>query len=266
MGDHVPYFAMARHDDPMGHAITLRSFAHENEKPKWGVYDGCGSHCADERQRWCGCSHEPDRGYPSTPCSIDSEYKGERHFAVYKIDGAPQDLSAKQEPSGESEENHRDDKQEEVDSAAPADKEEAQKPASSASHGGRPYWQLSKDEGQSGEPSIEIVVPKGTVPEAKGREVLFFNATGKGDASPELEAGASAASEEAVDRTTTAEASANTGEDASPVGKVRLPVGVNPKDCSWENGKLTEDGNQVLRCNLKKDEVKTVPIKVIDEL
>merc|ERR1719335_1532479 len=71
--DHTPYFAMARHDEPLGHAFTLRSFAHENEKPKWGVYDGCGAHCGDEQKRWCGCANDPGRGFPSSACPDETE-------------------------------------------------------------------------------------------------------------------------------------------------------------------------------------------------
>merc|ERR1712039_261409 len=53
---------------------------------------------------------------------------------------------------------------------------------------------------------------------------------------------------------------------AAPIGKMRLPVGVSQEDCTWEPGRVNEDGSQVMKCKIAQNVVKQVPIKVIDEL
>lgn len=157
--DHVQYFAMSRHGAALGHAFTAHGFAHEGEKPKWGIYDGCGARCEDDDSRWCGCSNEASRGFPNPACE---EGAGEKHFAVYKIhmdstppptmsspeDGAPPTMF----PDGDASEGA-------AQAAAPASP-------------GRPTWQLTNN----GD-TIEITVPKGTVAKPNGRQVLLFNAT-----------------------------------------------------------------------------------------
>lgn len=142
--------------------------------------------------------------------------------------------------------------------AGTAAKTEAKgEPASATGNRGPlPYWQLAPSEGKEGEaPAIEIMVPKGTVPERKGREILFFNSTG---ASGEFDYTEQAPLKEAP-------ASYNMAA-AVAVGKVRLPVGVEPSSCAYESGKVDEDGNRKLKCQLKQDDVKTVKIKVVEEL
>lgn len=306
-GDHVPYFAMARHMDPIGHAFTFRNFAHEHEAPRWGVYDGCGSRCSDDDNRWCGCAHQPRDGLPNPECDGDGGV--EKRFAVYKIIGSS--VSA---PRGEGLMAKDEEQDGEEDASAHtardwnASTEEAAMPRT---HGGRPYWQLT-DAASDGDsaPSIEIVVPKGTVAEPKGKEVLFFNASSLGagdgssaaagaaaktsdDASASAGAGGGPASASAaaaprgsteagspaakLPPTPLSEAdpppnSAEESEQAAvaaahvPLGKVSLPVGVNPEHCVHTD-KVLEDGGAVLKCELAKQDVREVRINVIgDEL
>eukprot|EP00913_Durusdinium_trenchii_P006700 g6297.t1 len=190
--DHVQYFAMARHSVPLGHAFTAHGFLHQNEVPQWGVYDGCGSPCQDDDERWCGCANEAERGFPSAGCA-----EGEKRFAVYKI-GVQ---------------------------------------LASEKHGETLYWKLAGE--KEGEPSIEVVMPKGTKATANGNEVLVYNASREeGDSSkPSNEA---------------------TSTSVAPISKVKLPVGVSTNSC--------ENGWHVLRCKLEQEDVQDVPIKVIDEL
>jgi len=269
--DHNQYFAMARHDEPLGLAFTLRSFAHTDEKPKWGVYDGCGAHCDDDERRWCGCAHEPERGFPSSACET---HGGERRFAVYKIAAA-----SKEEPSTDAEDDEdrspvKDMAKKLIASESPdasadgssADKggKSSSQAAAPASGAGRPTWQLSPSDGKP--PSIEIIVPKGQEARPKGREILFFNASGaaseQAKKKPEDEAAAAA---ESGGKATDTEAEAGADGEAKLTGKVRLPVGVNPDSCSLE-ARVTADGQQVMKCVLKKDDVKNVKIKVVEEL
>merc|ERR1711920_92391 len=77
----TPYFAMSRHQQALGHAFTAHGFMHEGEQPRWGVYDGCGTRCADDETRWCGCANELDRGFGNENCPG----QGEKRFAVYKV-------------------------------------------------------------------------------------------------------------------------------------------------------------------------------------
>eukprot|EP00439_Symbiodinium_sp_Y106_P083199 s690_g23.t1 len=84
---------------------------------------------------------------------------------------------------------------------------------------------------------------KGTVASASGSEVLLFNATGTEPP---------------------AEQSSETEQDKTPIGKVKLPVEVSKESCKL--GGAAKDGGQVLRCKLEQEDVREVPIKVIDEL
>lgn len=264
--DHVPFFAMARHDEALGHAYSVRGFAHEDEKPKWGVYDGCGERCEDDPSRWCGCAHEPNRGFGSRSCAMAGN---EKRFAVYKIVDRPNATRAKVEHSNATIPHNAsspvEDMAKRLNSAeatanpvnapavdAPSSAQQAQMNAASlaqqaapnagASHG-RPYWQLAPSELGS---AIEVMVPKGTRAQPKGNHVLFFNATEIGGSDDSL--------------------LAPSDHTAKPIGKVKLPAEVSPESCSWEAGRITEDGNQVLKCVLMEEEVQTVRIKVVDEL
>jgi len=263
--DHVQYFAMSRHGDDLGHAFTAHGFAHEDEKPKWGVYDGCGSRCSDDDSRWCGCSSEPVRGFPNPDCG---EGDSEKRFAVYKIAEATAAPASEPNATGEATMNES---VAAVTGAAPA-------PQQSSAHG-RPYWQLTNDDA-SKEPEIEIVVPKGTVAKAHGRQVLLYNTSdtpGDEVAAP-LAGSESSVGGGAETRAPDAEGSSTTGSPAVqatvppaatptgvPIGKMRLPVGVSQDDCALEPGR-GEDGSQVMKCKIAQDVVKKVPIKVIDEL
>merc|ERR1719327_2511780 len=122
--DGVPYFAMARHDEPLGHGFTFRTFAHDKEQPKWGVYDGCGAPCNDDEARYCGCAGEGNRGFGSSECD-----EGEKRFAVYRI--APNRTLAPEVPSLSNASN--------ASGAANATSALA---AASAQHS-RPHWRLS---------------------------------------------------------------------------------------------------------------------------
>jgi len=294
--DHVPYFAMSRHEQPIGHAFTAHGFVHEGEKPDWGVYDGCGSPCSDEPNRWCGCANEGQRGLANNDCPKE----GEKRFAVYKIGEA-------QRPEQE------DNKASQGDEPGAT----AERPQVVAQ--GRPYWQLSGGERNASDaPAIEIVVPKGTVAKAQGREVILYNASdpeatlhapeqapaapgadapaskgpmakGGGEATPlaatgvRAAAGAGGSTAEATTANPTtasiapaAQGAAAAGSaaaapapqlpTAAPVGKMRLPVGVSAEACSWDTARTAQDGGQVIKCPLDQRDVKSVPIKVIDEL
>lgn len=151
---------------------------------------------------------------------------------------------------------------------------------------GQPYWQLDDHGNASISPSIEIRVPKGTVAETRGREVLLYNASEHGPLAATLqptpqaqkatEGNETAAASEAAaaassptpalpaEAALTATPSQTAG--GTPVGKMRLPVGVSPEACSWDSTKTAEDGSRVIRCTLDREDVKRVPIKVIDEL
>jgi len=242
--DRVPYFAMSRHEEPLGHAFTFRNFTHEKEDPQWGLYDGCGSRCEDDETRWCGCANEASRGLFNRECGPD----GEKRFAVYKAAQAV-DVAVNESESETAS----------ADSApqSPAGHERRADP--------RPYWQLSNsDEGDS--PTIEIVAPKGTVAKASGRQVVLFNATtgqevaGRSEGAAEGEDGKAEEASEA--------SSSQSEEGASAVlGKFRLPVDVAPEQCEMEaDGSKGADGGQVLKCRLEQDAVKVLPIKVVDEL
>lgn len=163
--DHVPYFAMSRHREALGHAFTAHYFAHEGEKPKWGVYDGCGSRCEDDDSRWCGCSNEAERGFPNHDCE---EGTGEKRFAVYKIVEHTTSPPEKLEPAAA----NATASAEGGTSAAESDSSSG--PVAAAPAQPRPYWQLTKD---GGDPAIEIVVPKGQTAKAHGRQVVLYNAT-----------------------------------------------------------------------------------------
>lgn len=306
--DDVPFFAMARHDQPMGHAFTFRGFAHEDETPQWGVYDGCGSRCDDDDTRWCGCSAEGSRHLPNHECP-----EGEKRFAVYKI--VPQDVaSATGDVDADGADGSSASGAAGAEEAAPSDVESApaadaatsgkaaaadavagdsavaveppgtdsapaeegraqeqagqseQQPSQAGPQGqpeqqpeqqqqpaqeGRPYWQLTQGSGSDG-PSIEIVVPKGQSAEVKGKRVLFY------DAAEGAAAGRTVPADKAG---TTAFASG-----ATPLGKVKLPTGVLPDSCAWDESQTKNNGDKVMRCRLEQDEVKRVPIRVIDEL
>lgn len=217
--DHARYFAMSRHGEPLGHAFTAKSFAHEDEKPKWGVYDGCGSRCEDDDSRYCGCSNEGSRGFPNPNCQ---EGKGEKRFAVYKIK-EPETTPGADAPSGETADGS---------TLAPS---MLQAPVQGGEES-RPHWQL-KD--SSDDPSIEVMIPKGMVPKAKGKEVKLYRELDVDDAG-------------------------DVAEDAPPAGKVRLPVSVAQEDCDLAAGNSKD--MQVLKCKLPTNVVKPLPIKVIDEL
>jgi len=142
---------------------------------------------------------------------------------------------------------------------------------------GRPYWQLDDHGDSSVSPSIEIRVPKGTVAEARGREVLLYNASehepvaATAPATPPAQ-NATEGDETAASAESAAAASPSpaippqAGITPTPVGKMRLPVGVSPEACSWDATKSAEDGSRVIRCTLDREDVRRVPIKVIDEL
>lgn len=257
--DHVPFFAMARHDEPLGHAYTVRGFAHEDEKPKWGVYDGCGERCEDDQSRWCGCAHEPTRGFTSRRCGVAG---AERQFAVYKIVERPtvehSNATVPQTASSPVEDMAKKLSSPEAAAAEHGDAPTVDKaslsqqaaPNAGASHG-RPYWQLAPSEQGS---AIEVMVPKGTRAQPRGREVLFFNATEVLSETSELVNGEESPLA-AVDHHT-----------AKPLAKVKLPSEVSPENCSWEAGRVTEDGNKVVKCILMEEEVQVLPIKVVDEL
>lgn len=229
--DHVPYFAMARHGVPLGHAFTAAGFLHEKEVPQWGVYDGCGSPCQDDEERWCGCSNEAARGFSNHACA-----EGEKRFAVYKIGAA-----TTSEPSVAPVANAS----EAVPGEAIQEAGEATTSVASASAApaaaGQPYWKLTDE--NEGDQCIEVVVPKGTVASASGSEVLLFNATGTEPP---------------------AEQPSETEQEKTPIGKVKLPVEVSKESCKL--GGAAKDGGQVLRCKLEQEDVREVPIKVIDEL
>lgn len=234
-GDHVPYFAMARHQEDLGHAFTAKGFVHSDEKPQWGVYDGCGSRCADDPNRWCGCANEASRGFPNGECLPD-----EKRFAVYKIGKAAAEPAADAEAS-------------QAPKAAP----------------GRPYWQLSNDDA-GGAPSIEIVVPPGTVAKPQGNQVLLFNSTepaaeGARRASAEDQPGSTPSSSQEETASKPAAEQGSPATEATPVGKVRLPVGVDPDSCEFENSKQSE-GGKVLKCKLDDKDIRNLPIRVLDEL
>jgi len=279
--DHVPYFAMSRHQEALGHAFTAHGFVHEAEQPRWGLYDGCGTRCADDESRWCGCANELDRGFGNENCPE----QGEKRFAVYKIGVS------------------RPPEHEEV-TAGNASESDAQQQGGGLNHGnlkhteplkaasnGRLYWQLDDRGNSSVSPSIEILVPKGTVAEARGREVLLYNTSEheppaaivpptpqaqkaiEGDGTAAASApGATAAAAAAAESPSAIPAQAGPTPTASqeavgtPVGKMRLPVGVSPEACSWDSSKSAEDGSRVIRCTLDREDVRRVPIKVIDEL
>merc|ERR1719296_682245 len=235
--DHVPYFAMSRHREALGHAFTTHGFVHEGEKPKWGVYDGCGSRCEDDDSRWCGCANEASRGFPNHDCE---EGVGEKRFAVYKIKTddttlppSTQDLANGIAANGTSA----------VGSDAAARVEQPVAP--------RPQWKLTQD---NGEPAIEISVPKGTIARPSGRQVLLYNATTV-DSQPEGNAN------EAQD--TGAEARRLDG--ARVLSKMKLPTDVLTESCKLE-ASAAADGSQVMRCKLQAGTVRQIPIKVMDEL
>ncbi|CAE7747745.1 unnamed protein product [Symbiodinium sp. KB8] len=61
-----------------------------------------------------------------------------------------------------------------------------------------------------------------------------------------------------------AEQPSETEQEKTPIGKVKLPVEVSKESCKL--GGAAKDGGQVLRCKLEQEDVREVPIKVIDEL
>lgn len=245
--DHAPYIAMARHDDPLGHGFTFRSFAHEKEKPKWGVYDGCGAPCEDDEARYCGCAGEGSRGFSSQECE-----EGEKRFAVYRIglpngtagDAAVPSLNASNATEGAN-----------ATAAAGAN-------ASAAVHG-RAHWRLSEESGDAEKPSIEIVLPAGgdqIVLQSKGHAAMMFDASDTSAVGTAVPAPAKAAppSEAGADATSTAVPTA---------AKVKLPMGVAPDSCTFQAPKDGAGGAQrVLKCKVDDSEVRKIPIKVIDEL
>lgn len=237
-GDSVPYFAMARHDEPLGHAFTFRSFEHEVEKARWGVYDGCGTPCADDEAHDCGCANEAERGFPNTQCAQESE----KHFAVYRIeaDGEKDEAAAETASEKMARQLGIEVEADKKDSDSAAEAISPDSPGASEEVS-QPYWKLSsRADEDEGEPSIEVVVPQGSRVEAKGNEVHFFDDDG-------------------------ADSSSKKGADASS-GKVKLPIGVSPKDCEMDDDK-SDTGGQVLRCKLEKKDVKRMKIKVVgDEL
>eukprot|EP00435_Cladocopium_sp_Y103_P045142 s1562_g12.t2 len=145
----VQYFAMARHAVPLGHGFTAQGFLHPNEVPKWGVYDGCGVPCQDDDERWCGCSNEAERGFPNRACA-----EGEKRFAVYKIGNMNTSSDASPEASADTSSDSGDANAKAVNASQPA--------------AAGPYWKLSGE----GEPSIEVVIPKGTKATASGNELM----------------------------------------------------------------------------------------------
>jgi len=281
--DGVPYFTMSRHAADLGHAFTFRNFTHEHETPQWGVYDGCGLRCADDDARWCGCANEASRGFDNPTCS-----EGQKRFAVYKMEKAPSEPveapstgspgsaelkveAAPEKPLAASAEQGEKASGEIVQEAMPeprqtepAEATEAPQAAAEATPAagltgasqapGRPYWQLTgEDPSTGGDTAIEIVVPRGTMGRASGREVLLYNVPDS-SAAADPASGASEAAGSAPQA------------DQAPVGKMKLPVGIAPDACvsDWSKEK---GGEQVLRCKLDRSDVKTVPIKVVgDEL
>lgn len=245
--DGVPYFAMARHDEPLGHGFTFRTFAHDKEQPKWGVYDGCGAPCNDDEARYCGCAGEGNRGFGSSECD-----EGEKRFAVYRI--APnRTLAEAAVPSLSNASN--------ASGAANATSALA---AASAQHS-RPHWRLSEEAGDVEKPSIEIVLPAGgeqVILESKGHQAVVINASDASAApapttpqqAPSADAGAGAATSQASTAT------------AAPA-KVKLPMGVDPQSCDFQAPTGDADASQkVLKCKVDESEVRKIPIKVIDEL
>lgn len=208
--DGATYFAMARHHANVGHAFTFRSFPGNTKRhppPRWGIYDGCGTHCDDESNRWCGCAHSPELGLPSGNCMpADADRDGQLRFAVYKImaespladeeqppDGAADSADGTADGTASAADGVKSDPPKATADAAAAtegptnkaaadeaddDVEEVQELGKDGGHTvHRPHWQLSTATGEGGSaPAIEILVPKGTVATPKGREVLFFNA------------------------------------------------------------------------------------------
>eukprot|EP00927_Polykrikos_kofoidii_P037264 TRINITY_DN3139_c0_g2_i1.p1 TRINITY_DN3139_c0_g2~~TRINITY_DN3139_c0_g2_i1.p1 ORF type:complete len:612 (-),score=100.17 TRINITY_DN3139_c0_g2_i1:134-1903(-) len=229
VNDHATYFSMARHEASLGHGLTFRAFSHEHEDPKWGKYDGCGSRCADEDERWCGCANEASRGFPNEQCP-----EGEKRFAVYKIGNSPATPLTNETEEGE-----------------PA-ADGATVPAAAAAAAARgPYWQLSNGDGGTdggSSPTIEVVVPKGTRAHPRGRQMLLFNDTKAGDAAE-------------------ADSQDSTGPTTEPVGRVKLPVNVDGDSCVVDSTREDMQGATVVKCKLSKDDVKSVPIKIVaDEL
>jgi hypothetical protein len=123
--DGVPYFAMARHEQTLGHAFTFKEFV--DEKPAWGAHDMCGTQCADDDSRQCGCANEEARGYPNPACHKDHE----KHFSVYRI--MPREAS---DPR-----------------ALASGEDKAHEPLS------RSFWQIAPPKEGKQEPSLEVVVP-----------------------------------------------------------------------------------------------------------
>lgn len=229
-GDGVPYFAMSRHGEPMGHAFTAHGLIIGEEKPKWGVYDGCGSPCVDTSTRWCGCAHEPARGFPNQDCSGEETM---RRFSVYRI-GSPSSSPTPEISSGDA-----------ASSSVPATIGTTIPAVEN-----RARWLLQDNGG-----GIDIVVPKGMTPKVKGKQVLLYNASDP--EAPEADAVAAGQIRE------------HTENGAAPLSKMRLPAAVDEQTCVWAaEGKDSNvgDGSRVLTCQLANDSVRQVPIKVIDEL
>lgn len=170
--------------------------------------------------------NEAERGFPNRACA-----EGEKRFAVYKIGNKLNTSSdASTEASADT-----------GDSGDANAKVNASQPAAAG-----PYWKLSGE----GEPSIEVVIPKGTKATASGNEVLVFNA--------------SKASKEGDSSRSPEEAQAPSSTTDAPISKVKLPVGVSTDSC--EEKQEGQDGGIVLKCKLEQEDVHEVPIKVIDEL
>jgi len=236
--DHVPYFGMARHSDPIGHAFTFRNFSHLEETPFYGApYDGCGSNCEDDSGRWCGCANEDDRGFPNTDC-----VGGEKRFAVYRIGNAITNVNESENVSTEG-----------------------------AATQSRPYWQLGVDEDDT--PELEIVVPQGHVARTQGNQLLLFNASGDDSGSigkvnsqskhsaDDNETGQMAGSL----RTNSSAFSEQAASDA--VGKVKLPVDVDADACAVDWNVTRDDGAQTIKCKLERRDVQSLSIKMVgDEL
>jgi len=145
--DHVPYFAMSRHQEALGHAFTAHGFVHEAEQPRWGLYDGCGTRCADDESRWCGCANELDRGFGNENCPE----QGERRFAVYKI-GVSQPPEHEEVAAG----NASDPDGQQQGEGLNHGNIKHTEPLKAASDG-RPYWQLDDRGNLSVSPSTEIL-------------------------------------------------------------------------------------------------------------
>eukprot|EP00933_Yihiella_yeosuensis_P033891 TRINITY_DN27499_c0_g1_i1.p1 TRINITY_DN27499_c0_g1~~TRINITY_DN27499_c0_g1_i1.p1 ORF type:complete len:601 (-),score=142.52 TRINITY_DN27499_c0_g1_i1:561-2117(-) len=234
--DHVPYFAMSRHIDSVGHAFTAKGFAHEREEPRWGKYDGCGTRCEDSDSRWCGCANEAIRGFPNQDCQ-----EGERRYAVYKIGNA---VAATEDNLAEAAEGNAKDVGGEVDEDG---KIKSTTPAAAlGSSAPSVKWQLVHEAEDNGGPSIEITVPKGTKAEASGHKLLLFNDT---------------AGEGANDR----ESDGKQGADTNLLGKVKLPAKVSSDSCKFDDSKAS-DSDRVLKCKLEQNTVRDIKIKVLDEL